>query len=520
MRRSLWFRGGASSILVSMGGAVAMLWAGPTSCGVSPTTRDDVASPARDDAGWSTPSEGGADPGGPLDGGDAGAGAPCTTRITYGAAWIPGPNHPERFDVAEGDVTWDGVCTFDGRGSVATLSNGWKPGFAGRGACVMALEHSAACASKAGEPRCTTRVAYGATWQRGPNHPLDYDDVVGRVYSDGACRVGGGNSYQLLSNGWVPGFVGSGTCEVSLRYQECGGLYENPVVDTDCPDPGVTRDGDRYIMTCTSGTAPAAFPILTSPDLVTWKREGFVFAEGKRPAWAVNDFWAPEIHKVGARYVAYYSALEGGGRFRLGAAHASTPTGPYTDLGRPLLSDGSVGLIDTSFFEHAGTRYLLWKTDGNATGQKARLFLQELAKDGLSVVGTPTFLIENDRAWEGPLVEAPFLIAHDGAFYLFYSANNYNDPNYAVGVARAPSPRGPFTKFDGPILRSGGGFEGPGHGSAVQTPSGDWWFVYHAWVSGKVGQAPGRLVLADVIAWKDGWPVFHVGPGRSSRAVP
>ena len=90
-----------------------------------------------------------------------------------------------------------------------------------------------------------------------------------------------------------------GPCELSFRYEQCGGLYANPVVDTDCPDPGVALDGERYIMACSGGRGGAAFPLRTSTDLVHWERAGHVFEAGGRPGWARDSFWAPEVHRVG-----------------------------------------------------------------------------------------------------------------------------------------------------------------------------------------------------------------------------
>src|SRR5690606_24466483 len=43
--------------------------------------------------------------------------APCTTRITYGSAWIHGAGHPAQHDDAAGRVSWDGVCGRDGSNS-------------------------------------------------------------------------------------------------------------------------------------------------------------------------------------------------------------------------------------------------------------------------------------------------------------------------------------------------------------------------------------------------------------------
>ncbi len=48
-----------------------------------------------------------------------------------------------------------------------------------------------------------------------------------------------------------------------------------------------------------------------------------------------------------------------------------------------------------------------------------------MSDNGLSVVGDKTQLITNTLSWEGPLVEAPWLIHVNGTYYLFYSANGY-----------------------------------------------------------------------------------------------
>src|SRR4051812_9964984 len=154
------------------------------------------------------------------------ASGPCTTRVEYGAAWIHGGNHPTDFDVADGLVTWDGTCTDDGANSYAVLSNAWKPYFSGHSACVVALDAMPSCNA---ETKCTTRVAYGAGWLAPQNHPASYDDTDGRVFGDGICH---GGSYANLSNGWQPHYSG-GTCPLAFRYDQCGGLYTNPVIAGD-----------------------------------------------------------------------------------------------------------------------------------------------------------------------------------------------------------------------------------------------------------------------------------------------
>lgn len=481
---------------------------------------DAEADAVSDQAQDTTEVEGSADVETPIDaeaGPDAPP-APCTTRVTYGSGWIHGPNHPQDFDIADGLVTWDGSCAVDGSGNaIATLSNGWQPYFSGR-SCVIALDYEGDCDPAPGG--CGTRVSYGPSWLPGPNHPDHFDDVNGVVTWDGICHASGGESWALLSNGWTPYFSGASSCDLSFRHTQCGGLFANPVVNVDCPDPGVMKVGNEFFMACTSGHY--AYPIRSSTDLVTWQDRGTVFTDASHPSWATAHFWAPELHAVGTGYVAYYSAKNGANdTFAIGAAFASNPAGPYQDIGHPLVTEPPPGAIDAHYFKaSSGTHYILWKVDGNAVGDTTPIKIQELAADGLSVLGSATTILTNTLGWEGALVEGPWMVEHGGKFYLFYSGNGYASPSYGVGVARADSPIGPFEKASAPILTSKGDWAGPGHGSVVVGPSGDWVHVYHAWESAHVGQPPGRLVLVDRIQWENAWPSMRGAPSSRSQPMP
>src|SRR5581483_11825165 len=293
----------------------------------------------------------------------------------------------------------------------------------------------------------------------------------------------------------------------------------NPVVGQDAPDPGVLRVGDTYFMVTTSGDAPDAFPIRTSKDLGTWTQVGSVFPDGKKPAWAVSDFWAPEIHAVGSGYVCYYTARDATGRLCVGAATASSPTGPFTDIGHPLQRDADVGSIDPTEFEDAdGTKYLYWKSDGNDVGAPCQIFVQKLSPDGLSLTGDRTSLITNDRPWEASCVEGPQVVKRGGFYYLFYSGNMYNNPGYSVGVARSTSPTGPFEKAPAPILHAGGAFTGPGHNAIVTDPAGQDYIVFHAYDANDLG-GPRKTLVAPV-TWANGWPSVGDGTPPSSFPAP
>jgi GH43 family beta-xylosidase len=443
--------------------------------------------------------------------------AVCSTVVTYGDGWIHPAGHPGHSDTAMGVVTWDGTCVPSGANSYAVLSNGWQPYFAGH-SCAIALDHPACNAA----PACTTRISYGAGWIAAPNHPASYDDLTGRVFWTGTCDRAGSDSAATLSNGWMPHFAGSQSCALGVRWEGCGGAYTNAVLPTGCADPGVTQDGDRYLMTCTSGNDADAFPIYQSTDLLHWTLASHVLPSLAKPGWATSDFWAPELHKIGTHWVAYFSARNTDGKLSIGAASADDALGPYTALPQPLVHDANMGLIDASEITDAGgTPYLLWKEDGNAIGQPTPIHSQPLAADGLSLTGGRSTLITNDQAWEGAVTEGPMMIEYAGSYYLFYSGNSYANASYALGVARCSSPTGPCTKAGAPIIVSSASWIGPGHNSVVAGPGGDLYVVYHAWMAGHVnGPNDSRYPLVDQLTWVNGWPAVPGAPSTGSRPDP
>ena len=449
---------------------------------------------------------------------DAGPVANCTTRITYGSAWIHPGGHPQDFDVVDELVTWDGTCIDDGSNSYAVLSNGWQPRFVGHSACIIAFDRTACDDAPT---QCRTRITYGPRWLAPEGRTTRADVVSGKVTWNGECRSAGTNSAGNLSNGWVPHFEGADGCAMSFSHEQCGGLYTNPVIPSGCADPGVLEVDDTYYVVCTGGSGGAAFRLRTSTDLVHFEQRGHIFPAGQRPTWAINSFWAPELHQVGDRYIAYFTARHSDGQLSIGAATASDPLGPYTDLGAPLVHDAGMGMIDANVFRDGdGRAYLVWKADGNAVGQPTPIYGQALAADGVTLQGSRQTLITNDLGWEGRVVEGPWIIRRDGYYYMFYSGNAYYNATYAVGVARASSPLGPYVKRGDPILATNERWIGPGHCSVVDGPDGTTQMVYHAWSAGEVGSGHQRLTLVDPVYWVDGWPLMRAAPSMRSAPAP
>lgn len=300
--------------------------------------------------------------------------------------------------------------------------------------------------------------------------------------------------------------------------------YGNPVIPFDCPDPGVIGvdqpDGPHFYMVCTGGS----FPIRHSRDLVLWSDTGAVVLPNGKPAWAANGNrnWAPELHRVGGKYVAYFTTVNGANVLSIGAAYADDPLGPYVETGGPLV-EHPLGVIDASFYEDAGTPYLTYKIDGNSQGQPTPIFIRQLTPDGLGFAGEPVQILTNDpNSWEGGVVEAQWIVRRDDYYYLLYSGNVY-DHRYRTGVARSADLLGPYEKLGPPILANNERWVGPGHGTLLPVGGLDY-FIYHAWTNAGNGThdgGAGRHVLVDRVVWEDGWPRIHDGsPSRSLQTWP
>jgi beta-xylosidase len=286
----------------------------------------------------------------------------------------------------------------------------------------------------------------------------------------------------------------------------------NPILDQDFPDPDVLQvDGMYYAFSTNTGSVN--IQAARSEDLVHW--EVLADALPALPGWAVKEFgwaWAPEVTRPtsGEGYVMYFVArfaIGAGGLQCIGAATSREPAGPFLPASaEPFICQRDEGgSIDAaSFVDEDGTPYVLWKNDGNSRGGVTWIYIQQVSADGLDLVGEPTRLIKTDQAWEGLLVEAPTLWKQDGKYYLFYSANDYASPRYAVGYAVADNILGPYEKASQPLLKTNlkAQVVGPGGQDIVQDENGDTWILFHDWDP----EGFRHMNLAR-LEWREGEPV-------------
>lgn len=289
-------------------------------------------------------------------------------------------------------------------------------------------------------------------------------------------------------------------------------------LDQDFPDPDVIAVGDEFYAYGTNG---AGFNVQTavSSYLESWEA-GVADALPALPDWALpGKTWAPDVSEFSpGSFVMYFTAANKDPALQcIGVATATSPEGPFAPTG-----DGPVvcppdqgGAIDpATFVDDDGTRFLLWKNDGNCCGLDTWLQIAELTVDGTALIGETTKLLMQDQSWEGNLVEAPTLVKRDGLYVLLYSANDYGGEAYATGFATASSIRGPFTKAAAPLLStelSKGRYLGPGGQDIVTMPSsnsadGADVLVFHSWDSLFIQRGMNVVPLN----WTDGAPTVRL----------
>ena len=308
-----------------------------------------------------------------------------------------------------------------------------------------------------------------------------------------------------------------------------------PVYATDFPDPFVLPHDGGFLAYATNATQLRAnVQMAVSTNLTDWQPlkqpDGTLHdAMPTLPKWAKPGWtWAPEVTRVGERYVLYFTARERRSDLQcVGVATSVSPKGPFTsEAPAPLVCQREEGgTIDPSAFVDAdGQRYLYFKSDGNNPRvlRPSRIFVQRLSADGLQLQGAPQPLLVNDKHWEWRVVESPTMVRNpDGKYALFFSANHFgwesDQPlsNYAMGYARCASATGPCTKAaENPILysyntRRAGCLSGPGHQTVFER-EGRAFLVFHAWSATRACQpaGKGRYMYIAPLSWRDGEPVI------------
>ncbi|MBB5437389.1 beta-xylosidase [Pedobacter sp. AK017] len=231
-----------------------------------------------------------------------------------------------------------------------------------------------------------------------------------------------------------------------------------------------------YLYGTADNEAQKGFKVYISKDKKSWKDGGTVLK--KEDVFGTSGFWAPQIFKYQDKFYLAYVADE-----RIAIAESDGPKGPFTQKVKKAI-DAPVRIIDPFIFFDSGKIYLyhVRLDKGN------RIYVTEMNSDLLSIKEeTSTECIHASENWENTsgaswtVTEGPSVLKRGNVYYMFYSANDFRNPDYAVGYATSDSPYGPWVKYKGnPILSKLQTNEnGSGHGDFFEDEKGKFNYVFH-----------------------------------------
>lgn len=314
--------------------------------------------------------------------------------------------------------------------------------------------------------------------------------------------------------------------------------YSNPVLSpadfglASAADPFVFKDDDgTYYMYVTG----QGFPCFSSKDMVTWKYETNVFRKATAK-WATQNFWAPELVKLGNTYYLHYSAAADNGIMRIGMAKSSSPKGPFQDISdKPFFMQAiDKGCIDSHIFFDDDVKVYMYYSNALSTNpipgtnkRRSEMWVVELAADLTATIGEAKLLFYPSQSWEFKSSasdywnEGGIMLKHKEKYYLMYSANCYCKNDYAIGYATSDSPLGPFIKYvNNPVLSKTSLVSGPGHHCVVKSPDDSEMFcVYHSHID-LMAQGGERMVNIDRMGFTDQGVLYINGPTVTSQNYP
>jgi beta-xylosidase len=248
-------------------------------------------------------------------------------------------------------------------------------------------------------------------------------------------------------------------------------------------DPTIFFHGGYYYLYGTNGDGDKqqGFKVYKSEDLQHWQgpigaNAGFALIEDD--VFGSKGFWAPQVWSEQGKFYMAYTADE-----KIAIAVSDSPIGPFKQSLPKTLMQGGKQIDPYVFRDNDGKKYVFHVRlmEGN------RIFVAELKDDYSGIKEeTLTECLHASLPWENtagsawPVSEGPTVLRQGKYYYMFYSANDFRNKDYAVGVAVADNVFGPWKKIEtNPLLsQTNSRFAGTGHGDLFQKGK-QWYYVCH-----------------------------------------
>lgn len=267
---------------------------------------------------------------------------------------------------------------------------------------------------------------------------------------------------------------------LTLFTLSCKTFAYNPENTISFADPTIFNYRDTFYLYGTSSNE--GFQVYKSTDLLSWEgpcgaTQGFALKKGD--SYGTKGFWAPQVFEQEGKIYMAYTADE-----HIAIASSDHPLGPFTQINKKCISGSTKQIDPFVFFDTNGKCYLYYvrlKNGNNIYVSPMNADLSDIDTTQVNLCIKADLLWENTQNVNWTVTEGPTILKHNNKYFLFYSANDYRNIDYAVGYATSDSPLGPWTKTnDSPIInRKQIGRNGSGHGDFFVDNHGQWQYVFH-----------------------------------------
>ncbi len=282
-------------------------------------------------------------------------------------------------------------------------------------------------------------------------------------------------------------------------------MIRNPILPGFNPDPAIVRRGDDYYVAVSTFEWFPGVAVYHSRDLKHWRLLTHILKDeaeldlrmlpSAKGVWAPCLTWCEEeqlFYLLFTRMISHNARFFDQDNFLITSSNIE---GPWT---KPVYLN-SIGFDPSILHDDDGRKYIVsleWEfRDGYE--KPGVIALQEYDPKAKKVAGYAK------RVWRGGTdrgcIEGPHLYKHQGRYYLM-CAEGGTGYGHSVTIGRADSVWGPYERDpENPILTSCGDFFGrdddwflktqyfnpaaelqkAGHGSMVETQSGEWYMVHH-----------------------------------------
>lgn len=300
-------------------------------------------------------------------------------------------------------------------------------------------------------------------------------------------------------------------------------------------DPQVVLHNGTYYCYATScccdSSNDAGYLVWESDDLIHWKQPKVCFRG--TDFWGKSLFWAPEVVYHNGKFIMHYTALSRKlNSLRIGVAVSDNPLGPFIDVHNAPMFDFGFAALDGSVLVSDKGNYLYYSCDRcdkiidqntcdeNAETEEVKvseIYCVKLDDTLTETVGEPWLVATPDKDFELKSInvkhlwnEGPTVIFRNGKYIMNYSANFFASNDYAICVAVADNPEGPWIKsINNPVSLKSKDLFGAGHNAFFYGKDGELYTSFHIQTNPKEPSGDRRVVIGKVEFSEKQWEIYE-----------